>query len=181
MLPPGHIAAGYLTAKVLTSSLQYNLTASQINELSLIGAIVGFLPDLDFFFAFAKLKAFRIDNQVVNHRKLFPHAPILWLIAGLIIFFLTSSDFGKALGLVVWLSSWSHFILDSEWGIMWLWPATKRFFPFSEAYYSRKYQFKQKEEKSFLKYWFNLVVKEYSSFRGSIEIFIVLIALIVLF
>ena len=181
MLPPGHIAAGYLTAKVLTSSLQYNLTASQINELSLIGAIIGFIPDLDFFFAFAKIKAFRIDNGAVNHRKLFPHAPILWLITGLIIFFATSSDFGKALGLVVWLSSWSHFILDSEWGIMWLWPATKRFFPFSQAYYSRKYQFKHKEEKSFWKYWFNLAVKEYSSISGLIEMVIILIALMVLF
>jgi len=181
MLPPGHIAAGYLTAKVLTSSLQYNLTASQINELSLIGAIIGFLPDLDFFFAFAKLKAFRIDDGVVNHRKLFPHAPIPWLIAGLIIFFAASSDFGKVLGLVVWLSSWSHFILDSESGIMWLWPATKRFIPFSEAYYSRKHEFEEKEEKSFLKYWFNFAVKGYSSLSGLIEIFIVLIALIVLF
>ncbi len=181
MLPPGHIAAGYLTAKIVTGSLQYNLTASQINELSLIGAIVAFLPDLDFFFAFAKLKAFRIDNKIVNHRKLLTHAPIIWLLVGLIIFFSASSDFGKALGLVFWLSSWSHFILDSGEGIMWLWPFTKRFLPLPTSYYQRKYEFKHKEYKSFWKYWFNLAVKDYCSFTGIIEILIILTALIVFF
>ncbi len=181
MLPPGHIAAGYLTAKILTSSLHYNLTATQVNEISLIGAIIAFIPDLDFFFAFAKIKRLRIDSEAVNHRKLFTHTPIFWLVIGLIIFFVASTDFGKVIGLVVWLSAWSHLILDSEWGIMWLWPAAKRFFPFSESFYKRRYQFKHRQSESFWKYWFWVAVDEYRGLSGFIEILIIVLALIVLF
>jgi hypothetical protein len=112
---------------------------------------------------------------------LFTHTPIFWLVLGLVIFFASSTDFGKVLGLVVWLSAWSHLILDSERGIMWFWPATKRFFPFTDSFYKKKYQLKYRQSESFFKYWFWVVLNGYMSLSGLVEILIIVLALIVLF
>jgi hypothetical protein len=178
MLPPGHIAAGYLTSKVVISSLHYSLTSHQVKVLALLGTFIAFAPDLDFFYAFAKSKSFTIENDVVIHRKFLSHVPLVWLLAGLAVFFLAASPFYKALGLLIWLCSWSHFILDSEWGIMWLWPFKKRFYPFSEEYYQEKYAFDNNpKEKTFFKYWWALVKSYYMSKSGILEIITILIAL----
>ena len=132
MLPPGHIAAGFLTAKVLLEVTHPALSQAQQNQLLLWGMLFGFAPDLDFFYAFFKTKSLLIVGEKdVTHRKFWSHAPILWLIAGLLIYFLSGSEYWKLVGLLVWLGSWSHFALDSiEYGIMWLWPLDKKVYAF---------------------------------------------------
>lgn len=126
MLPPGHVAAGYLTAFVLTRGLYQNLDPSQINQLLTLGAFFGFVPDLDMFWAFLKARGFTFERQAVNHRTFLSHAPVLWLTAGLLWFWLADSQAAEAAGLLLWLASWSHFLLDTvEYGIMWLWPFSK--------------------------------------------------------
>ena len=130
MLPPGHIAAGFLTAKALLHFAHPGLTQSQQTHLLWWGTFFGFAPDLDNFVAFAKVRALWYKKGVDNtiHRKFYTHLPILWLITGLLIYFCAQSPYYKTFGLLVWLGSWSHFVLDSIdlYGIMWLWPFNKQ-------------------------------------------------------
>ena len=127
MLPPGHIAAGFLTAKALLHFSHNHLSADQQTQLLWWGIFFSFAPDLDSFITFAKERSFTVRSpEKNNHRQFISHAPILWLIAGLAIYFFSSSEYFRILGLLLWLCSWSHFILDSiEYGIMWLWPFNK--------------------------------------------------------
>jgi hypothetical protein len=124
MLPPGHIAAGYLVAKSLITFTHPALSSTQVNSLLLWGMFFGFSPDLDMFWVFFKRRRF-IDKGE-NHRKLLPHAPVLWLIVGVGIFFIgryLQSEYLSYFGLILWLGAWSHFVLDSiHHGVMWLWP-----------------------------------------------------------
>lgn len=123
MLPPGHIAGGYLTSRLLQKFLPYSFTTRQKKQLSFLGALFGFMPDLDFFYAFYKTHSFTIDVHEIDHRLFLTHTPILWLAIGLSVFALTKKPFVKALGLLLWLGTWSHLILDSiEHGVRWLWP-----------------------------------------------------------
>ncbi len=178
MLPPGHLSAGYLTSRIVVGSLHYSFTEYQRNMLVLIGTAIGALPDFDFFIAFAKTGKFEIDNSKANHRKFASHAPLLWLAAGMVIFFASTSGFYKALGLLVWLCSWSHFILDSANGIMWLWPFSTKLYPFSEQYYEEKYAAeKPSENKTFFKYWTDFVIKEYRKSGAILELILFLTAL----
>lgn len=124
MLPTGHIAAGYLTAYELLQHTHFQFTPQQKNQLLLWGMFFGFAPDIDVFYVFLKTKSLLVSGDTdVVHRKFFWHAPIVWLSAGLLIYFIAPSGYTKFLGLLLWLCSWSHFLLDSiEYGIMWLWP-----------------------------------------------------------
>ncbi|MEI6057785.1 MAG: hypothetical protein WCQ60_02320, partial [bacterium] len=61
------------------------------------------------------------------------HAPLLWFVAGLIVFSISSlfaaGAFWQVLGLLMWLGPWSHFCCDSvDVGVMWLWPFSRRQF-----------------------------------------------------
>lgn len=184
MAPPGHIAAGYLVSETLLRTFHFNISGTQFKELVLWGIFVGFAPDLDFFAAFAKSKSFKIDLSKSNHRKFISHAPILWLVAGLVIYAFAKTDFYRAFGMILWLASWSHFILDSEWGIMWFWPFSKRLYPFSQSYYQKKIDTAIQEERlenklPFWRYWFNFAIKYYTaSPSGVAEIIIIIISLI---
>jgi len=124
MLPPGHIAAGFLTAKALLKVLHPQLSTVRQNQLLLWGMFFGFAPDLDYFYVFFREHAFTVkDMGRNNHRRFITHAPLLWLIAGLLIYFFSADVYYKFIGLLLWLGSWSHFMLDSiEDGVMWLWP-----------------------------------------------------------
>jgi membrane-bound metal-dependent hydrolase YbcI (DUF457 family) len=177
MLPPGHIAAGYLTAHALLKITQPDLDQHQINQLFIWGTFFGFAPDLDTFAAFAKEKAFVFkDKKGANHRKFWSHAPALWLIAGLLIYFTSVDSYWKYVGLLLWLGSWSHFLLDTiQYGIMWLWPFSKNIFAIKDKEMSLNIQ-----ESRFFPYWWKFV-REYSrliSFK--LEVLIILIAIIVI-
>jgi membrane-bound metal-dependent hydrolase YbcI (DUF457 family) len=128
MLPPGHLAAGYLTAKALLYFGHQNFTELQQSALIGWGLIFGVAPDLDMLYSFAKQKGYRvIGDDLPQHRKYISHAPILWLIAGLVIYFFAGNIYHKYIGLLLWFGSWSHFILDSfDYGIMWLWPLSNK-------------------------------------------------------
>ena len=128
MLPPGHIAAGYIVSNIFLKLSHPQLPLSDQNTLLLWGIFFSFAPDLDFFVAFNKTKSLTISDDV-NHRNMYSHAPIIWLVAGLIVVFygwLLDSVFVEMFGLLLWLGSWTHFVLDTiQYGIMWLWPWSK--------------------------------------------------------
>ena len=178
MLPPGHIAAGYLTAKALLHFTHPALTAVQQNQLVWWGMFFGFAPDLDNFISFAREKSFTVrDQEKNNHRQFLGHAPILWLIAGLIIYFTSSSEYFKTFGLLVWLGSWSHFILDSiEYGIMWLWPFNKQKWALKDRGIDVKF-----EGKGFFGFWLNFMKFYITRWTFYAEIIILLATFIFLF
>ena len=120
-------------------------------------------------------------REVANHREYISHAPLLWLVAGLIVFFLAESEFNRTVGLMIWLSSWSHFILDSEWGIRWLWPFSGKWFPFSDRFYEKIYSEPRLEDSNTFRYWFKLALNEYKKPQGFLEILIVITGIIVFF
>jgi len=178
MLPPGHIAAGYLVAETLLKFAGPTLSASESHQLIWWGMFFGFAPDLDMFFAFFLEKAFIVrDLKAHNHRKYLSHAPILWALAGAAVYFSASSQFYKAFGLMVWAGSWSHFLLDTiEYGIMWLWPFKKSIFAFKD-----KELVLPVTETKFFAYWWRSV-KLYTRFYSFyLEILIIGLALIVYF
>jgi len=176
MLPPGHIAAGYLTAKALLKIIHPQITAAQQNHLLAWGMFFGFAPDLDTFYTFFKVKAFTGSTQEKNnHRHFLSHAPVLWLIAGLLIYFLAPSEYIKLIGLLVWLGSWSHFLLDSiEYGIMWLWP-------FSKKQYALKRINIVVGRKQFWGYWIDFLKVYTTRYSFYLEIIVILTAIIVYF
>jgi len=159
MLPPGHVAAGYLVAESLLRFANPSLGLEELNRLVLWGMFFSFAPDLDSFYSFAKEKAFTVRNPEVNdHRKFWSHAPFVWLCAGLAVYFLGTNEYIRLLGLLIWACSWSHFLLDSvEYGIMWLWPFSKKTFAI------RKMQPLRITEPGFVGYWLKFL-KLYSKF-----------------
>lgn len=176
MLPPGHVAAGFLTAYAVVKIFNPNLDPSQINQLLALGAFFGFVPDLDNFMAFAKVKSwyyYHKDNSI--HRRFYSHIPLLWLIAGSLIYLTSSLLFVKYLGLLVWLASWSHFLLDSiEYGVMWLWP-----FNFEVWAFKNRGVAVQIDENSFARYWMSFLKLYFKRPTFYFEIIILIIALLV--
>ena len=179
MLPPGHIAAGYIVSELFLRTFHFDLTTVQTNYLILCGMFFGFAPDLDFFIAFAKTRKFIIDNTVANHRKFISHAPILWLLLAAVIFVIGNSPFVQALAVIIWACSWMHFILDTEWGIMWFWPFSTRLLPLSKEHYQKVYSRNAdlESDQSFFQYWWIVVKNAYFNRIGLVEISIVIIAL----
>lgn len=153
MLPPGHIAAGYLAAYALIKITKPVLTTGQIDQLLWFGALMGFVPDLDTFFSFARVGSFTFNADKTDHRKYFTHAPIFWLVVGLSIFFTAPSLFIKYVGLIIWLGPWSHFFWDSlQYGIPWLWPFKKDIYAFRD----KEVNYEGPPE-PFFKYWFSFL------------------------
>lgn len=149
MLPPGHVAAGFLVAETILKITKPDLPALQLHQLLYWGMFFSFVPDLDSFISFAKEKSFAVrDPDKNDHRNFISHAPVIWLIGGLSIYFFSGSEYFKILGLLLWLCSWSHFIFDSiEPGIMWLWPFSKK------RYYLIPAERIRISEPTFLGYW----------------------------
>ena len=176
MLPFGHIAVGYLATQVLLRLTGANFSAHETSQLLLIGTTIGFIPDLDMFYTFAKVKKFFItDIDKDDHRKYLSHIPLVWLALGFIIYFFGTNPFTKYVGLLLWLCSWSHFIFDSlGHGIMWLWPFSTRLI----ALDNRKFE-EDKYPRNFFGYWLSFI-DEYitkASMIFALEILFVLTAL----
>ena len=164
MLPPGHIAAGYLTAEAFLHFTHSSLSAHQQTELVWWGLLVSILPDFDFIGSFIKYGGLKYDPRKGNHREFSSHAPILWLIAGLLIYFLAPTEFWKTFGILLWLCSWSHFVMDTiQYGIRWLWPFSNKRFRLNEVINepSADNNIAAALNKNFFSYWW-VFLKEYA-------------------
>ena len=126
MLPSGHFAAGYLISTALVKMTEANLSVSQSNIVILVGILGAIAPDIDLIYYFIRKKKGKLRKDE-SHRFYLTHAPLLWLLLGLGIYSVGKNDFWQMIGLVVWIGSWSHFILDSiEFGVPWFWPLSKK-------------------------------------------------------
>ena len=89
---------------------------TELAALFAAGTLLGDAPDIDVLFYFLKKKTTSPD-KLSAHRTYITHAPVVWLLLGLSIFFLSSAfglgSFWCILGLLVWLCPWSHFLCDS--------------------------------------------------------------------
>jgi hypothetical protein len=131
MLPSGHIAAGYLVAQGALQLIKPDLLPTQYNQLLLWGAFFGFCPDLDMFYAFIKARSFTVPRKEINHRSYLTHRPLFWLGLSLIVYILAPNPFWQIFALLMWLGTWSHFLLDSfKVGVKWLWPFTDKYYAF---------------------------------------------------
>lgn len=135
MLPTGHIAAGFITGYAILKVFRPDIDPSQTTRLLTLSTFFGFAPDIDVFYYFLKNKTLLVSGRELlkeNHRQYWSHAPLLWMAAGLAVYFLAGTGFGRMTGLLIWLGSWSHFVLDSiEHGIMWFWPFSNRVYALS--------------------------------------------------
>ena len=170
MLPPGHVAAGFLTAEALLKITKPELSFSQYRDLLYWGMFFGFAPDLDYFLAFAIQKAWTIpDFEKNSHRRFLSHAPIMWLLVGLAIFFTAQTAFFKTFGLIVWLASWGHFLLDTiEFGIMWFWPVSTKKFYFIFRAEQKNHQL------NFVSFWWQAVKYYCSSVSFYFEVLLIM-------
>ncbi len=149
MLPPGHIVAGFLVAKGLLAITDPALTTTQTHALLWAGAFFGFVPDLDMFYAFFKAKGFTLPGTKVNHRSYLTHRPMVWLALGIAVSLLSTDPFWQLFGLLIWLGSWSHFILDSlQVGVMWLWPLDNKFYALKNPG-----EMQNNDRRGFFSYW----------------------------
>ena len=69
MLPPGHIAAGYLATKLFLGVVKPELNTTQTDQLLMWGMFFAFAPDLDMFYAFWKVKGLKHTGKTFNHRQ----------------------------------------------------------------------------------------------------------------
>ena len=185
MLPPGHIAAGYVTTKALLHYTHAQLTHHQQTVLLWWGSVLGLAPDFDVFYWLVKHRTLKAEHKTDNHRYFLSHAPILWLLAGGLIFLLAPTEYGKLFGLLVWLCSWSHFVLDSiQYGIMWLWPLNKRIYCLFPIIQEDRFQdtLVASRNQNFFRYWFTwlLAYSRALSISLACEAIICLITVVIL-
>jgi hypothetical protein len=158
MLPPGHMAAGYLVGTLVAKKFGMYLTPLETKELIWWGVFFGFAPDLDMFYSFFKERGLTIHNKKTDHRQYLSHVPIVWLSAAIVWIICAPTLYWQLVGLLIWLGSWTHFVLDSiQYGIQWLWPISHRLFALRDI----GKEMPSNQENNFLKYWFKFI-KDYS-------------------
>ncbi len=135
MLPPGHLATGFLVGTIIAKYFVPNLDPETIRQFGYWGAFWGFAPDIDEFWFFYKNKNWLVCPDAKEyHRNYISHAPAFWAILGLTVIYCSQSGYWWLMGYIMWFSSWSHFILDSyEYGIMWLWPFSSKLYAVKSA------------------------------------------------
>lgn len=170
MLPPGHIAGGYLAGKLAS------LAIPELNQPDYLAfsAFFGFFPDLDFFIAFAKSKKMTIDDSV-NHHKFVTHAPFLYLVLFSIFYLLFPEHRLYAWAFII--GTWSHLLIDTFFsdGTAWLYPFSGRLFGKNSDQPIRV------AETDFWKHWTQFIKEYFKLYAFKAEVALIIIALAILF
>lgn len=168
MLPPGHIAGGYLAGKIAG----HFIPALNSPGYLALTSFFAFFPDLDIFIEFAKVGRFAFSDKI-SHRNFPSHAPLLYLL----VFGIWYVVFGQA-RLLAWtflVGTWSHFILDtfSATGIPWL-------YPFSSKRFGIKTDLKLlPNSQIFLSYWIEFCQEYAKTAVFKAEVLLIIITLII--
>lgn len=179
MVLPGHIAGGYLATKALLFISHAQFSSKETLVLYVIGIIASEGPDFDLFKFSSDQKSGHTNKD--NHRKYITHAPVVWLGLSAAIYSagaLIGSQFFSYIGLAVLVGSWSHFLADSiEYGIMWLWP-------FSYKFYTLRHVPEENisGQKGTLAYYWTYITKYYvKRWTCYVEILLIAVAILVAF
>lgn len=175
MLPPGHIAAGYLVARLAVALTAPDLTASQMENLAMAGAFFGFAPDLDMFYAFWKERGLKHTGLNFTHRDFITHTPMAWLAIAFLVAIFGRTEFWYFFACIVLLGAGSHLFLDSTiMGVRWLYPFKNKFYALKDPGVER-----QNLAAGFFGHWSNLLRMYYKNARITVlaEIAIVIVAL----
>lgn len=128
---PSHIAYPYILANAIALALGTPLTLAQ-NVLLILFCV---LPDLDIIINWAYTKTTgRRFHAGVNHHEWASHWPISYIPLALLFIIIPNSYTGLMLYGII-----SHLVLDSiacAWGVMWLYPFSRRWF----NYYAAKFR-----------------------------------------
>lgn len=118
-----HAPAGFIATFATRYFWNKKLTKKQTYILYLIGIIAGIFPDIDVIYYY-------LINASTRHRELITHSPFFYILIWIILYiiaYLTKKQILKSLGLIIFTSSLSHFILDSiTTGIPWFYPFSTR-------------------------------------------------------
>ncbi len=122
MLWFGHLALGYLVTKTILALTPAQFSMPEIRILMTLGMIAALLPDIDLIPFFIKHRSAKLQKNE-SHRRIWSHAPLLWIAVLLLILSMTDSPFAFTACLVFLAGSLTHFLADSiEDGVFWLWP-----------------------------------------------------------
>lgn len=181
MLWFSHAAAGYLIAKAFLHLSPLSLSASQENVLITLGILFALLPDLDFIPFFLKHGSMNLQKNE-SHRVQWSHAPLPWLLLSLIIIeisYLLNASLMLATGILLFLCLLSHFLGDSiEYGVMWLWPFSKKQFYLHKARGTEPLSKKEGVISYYWKFFTRVYAKNWMLW---IDIVVILAALVVFF
>ncbi|MCL5435571.1 MAG: metal-dependent hydrolase [Patescibacteria group bacterium] len=134
MLPPGHIAAGYLTTRIAIAELLTFYPQAAASRFWAVGILASVVIDLDDLYAFIRIGRPIAATVEVDHRKFISHAPFLHLFIAACGFGLASvfkSGDWQLYSLLYLVGTWTHFFFDSfGYGIMWLWPFDRKLYSF---------------------------------------------------
>ncbi|QLQ01947.1 MAG: metal-dependent hydrolase [Thiobacillus sp.] len=110
-----HLPAGYLAARLVALRVGHGATP----RLVLTGMAGGVFPDIDLLYGAL------MDGGRIHHHLYWPHLPLVWASAGLLLLLARrrlDNAWWRLCG-VFMLGAWSHLLLDSVAGdIWWLWP-----------------------------------------------------------
>jgi len=180
MLPSGHFAVGYLVTKFSISSLSGIFPQANEARFWVVGMLAAVLVDLDEFYSFYKIGRPIGTAKGINHRKFFTHAPLFHLFIGLVGFIVGLAGGWSDLQLFAILyvaGMWSHFFFDSfGYGIMWLWPFSRRIF----AFHNNSIDF-EIPAGSILEYWGKFLKLFVKDFVFYLEIAVITLALLIKF
>ncbi len=180
MILPGHISGGYLATRAILYlvPIATSFSSTQIIILYIVGIIASEGPDFDLIKFFFEHKSIKLQKKD-SHRKYISHTPIFWLVisfAIILIGYIFGNSFVSIIGLIILGGSWSHLIFDSlEYGIMWLWP-------FSHKFYSIHSVTEEdiNEQKGTISYYWTFLTKYYiRRWTFYLEIIVTFIALLV--
>ncbi len=172
MLPPGHIAGGYLASRAALYLSGVSLAPHE--ETLLIGICMAsaFAPDLDMLYGFAKSRSLTATKEKGSHRQFATHTPLVWLVASLAVMVAAPSAMWKFGGAMVLIGSWSHLMLDSvQYGIRWLWPLSNRLYAIRDT--GVEYDLPQKP---FFVFWLHFCAEYWRVFRLTFVLELIVIA-----
>ena len=181
MLPPGHFAAGYLTASLAIHFLKQ--VYPQVTEFHFLAVALFFsvAPDLDDFYAFFKIGRPIAATKDIDHRKFLSHAPFIHLLIAAIGFIgaklLGSSDW-QLYSILYLIGTWTHFIFDSfGYGIMWLWPKSTKLY----ALFRPNKRLNISENLAPFEYWIKFVEEYFKDPVFYIEISVILFSVLIFY
>jgi len=129
---PGHVAGAWIASKIVISRLRTTSTQERRN-LSILGAIAGTLPDLDYLWYMVTKRGIKYESDFRHHTWITHTFPFYWAIGGFLylIGVVKNNPLLKNQATILAVSTSTHLAQDmigSGDGIMALYPASRKMY-----------------------------------------------------